>query len=1055
MLVGAKKLLDFATEAQRNTRVREDPFDKTQAVLELASKNLLPNPDFRDRNPDGTPQLITLGHADEPSGWGFYARQVTDSPVSTRQNLQAFPISRDLYTQMGPLIEGPEAQDVTRRAKIARPETPMLSLKSRNAYGYPRNNTAGYRALAYAFIIPGGLTTGPSSRSYVRPEEGQGMDVLIPALPEGATGIVLYMTKPCDTENLASREPLFEQRRLGGLAAKAPTYRLAGPFFRGTKAAPENAAFVGGAGENRRPVWGFARNTGNLSQMQTQLSYSFLTSFGWSVPQLGTHLIGTGARTKTSLRWHPPKLPPGAKAWKPQILGSDSTWYELRARPLGVTANVYTNDPEQLIGATQLDRGFLEEGEDQTGMPDPDAPLEAPTYVFAAALTPGVYEIKTVLYDEEGRETPPSPPTVINVPAGQTFVVKRPRAGNEMENADLSVEDTETRLPSGWEFPVLPEDIAKNEVVLSGSALAAREIARTPAVRMSGEQSTRIVLEPLAPLSGAASGEIEISLVYYGEDATAQAQSQAQMQSASSDVSVQSVGAELARKIIGKVSANASGQKSEFTSRVHIEAPNGSVYSRVVIRQNGSSSSSTSSNVRVNITSPGTLPGAVIPPKHLWRPSEVEITKPLTPGGPVPTKPPVGVPEEDDPNAPYPPGGGCLVVRNPKRRHADLVGKEINAAVYYGPPGTPPSDEYFLTGYRTTIVGGLTHALSCYADWRGVKRGTKLLRAVLKDEFGKVVQILPHLIPNVVGDREPERFHRTFVADPRAVTIEFDKGGGSDGYIRAMAFQLEESDRPTSYTNENAFSGYRRVTIDTGLSGVPDSSHLAFIARVRDWVQAKMTETVEEGLTRVDLSMRSTNDSPVADGAVFSEWTADFEAVPRRRFWQLEVGLYTTDTLESPEVRGLMLEIIRSQDILLRPDFSEYERGMQVANLPVHHPRSSRTETLSDSNVAGFRVRGRKRVMFGDLSLECYSERAIEDLLEDLDSGDGTVVAESPEGNRRLVLRLDPESITFERSEGRYEFDAPHHWIFTADGISGEVFESEDLEYEPHFLESS
>jgi hypothetical protein len=158
------------------------------------------------------------------------------------------------------------------------------------------------------------------------------------------------------------------------------------------------------------------------------------------------------------------------------------------------------------------------------------------------------------------------------------------------------------------------------------------------------------------------------------------------------------------------------------------------------------------------------------------------------------------------------------------------------------------------------------------------------------------------------------------------------------------------------------------------------------------------------------------------------------------------VSLGTTDPLTSPEVRALQVELLREAAVLLRPGGTEYHRGVQVSELPVAHPERLRTETLSDSGVSGFRVSGAERVLFDGLALECYSEAAIAQLRRDLDTGDGTVVAEDPETNQRLTLRLDPDSVRFTRREGRWKFDRPHHYVYEADGISGEVIASEALE---------
>lgn len=1041
-IVGATTFADFAAaSAQQNTRVRFRA-DGTSPRIELASRNLLSNPDLRDLLTDtdaagenaesGAAEGVTLSAAGAPAGWGVLMRRLDDpnAPARiTRQTLDELPMRRDFYDQTGPLVEGPEPVDVTKRARIAPPFRPRVELLARGREGY----AAGAHGLSYAWIVgprPGRTArlTAPAPLVYVTLLEGEGMDVILPeTFPEGATGIAILKTDAQATEAAAATAPLWVQRRLSIKRGMPPSYKLTGPMRKEERAPRANKTYVGAYNQWGPPDFLFARAVSNLPAMTTRLSYQFLTDFGWSASQGLTRVIDIkSVRRGEKLVWWPRRLPPGTKAWRPIFQAKDGLYYALAARRPREGAEIRANEPGEFTDggtAEQVPRGRFAEEEDQTGLPSPDAALEAPRIVLVPAIDPGKYAVRAVLYDSDDRETASSEPVIVDVPAGYYPRVHRPPGGNMIPNAARVSLDRISALPDGWSFPGATPGLdvdpggGGNWVIVTDASGAAvdEDVALTPSsdLDFSVNESGRRAIRVVADVTRRVSGGVRVLMRFWdGWSDTATYLGQEVIGESASP------GRRAFRKAL---------QKSGSALGADITAPAGAVRARLVVRMIGADAAYGVRNLDVNLTSFGMLKGFAAPPRHAWNRSPV-------------------VDDELEDDA-YPAGGACVLVENPLSRHADLAGVNLNAVDYYGPAGTPKSAEYFLTGYRTPVRENQTYTLSAYVGFEGVTVSTEYFVTAVKDARGRTLLTNPALVGNVSGAAPAARHAMTFTAPGGASYVEIVSGGGSDGYARAMAFQLDEGPVATAYTNQNALSGYRRFTFDTGLPGVPEGTKLSGLGRVAKWVSGGAVTTADGAITNVDVSFRSTDVDPLlAVETDWSPWTADFAGASSlgRRYWQIEVALFTTDPLESPYVDWAGLEIGRPYPVLLRPTGSEYPGGIQVVDMPAPHSSRVRDEFVSDSNVRQTRRRGKRRKRAEGFGLEAYLDEAIEALLYDMDEGEGANVIEYPDTNRRLRVELENVAFSVER-EAYWTFDEPRHWIHRAEGVNAEVLAEEAL----------
>ena len=1035
---------DFASGEQSNTRVRSDE------QIELASPNLFSNPDLRDFLAGDEPDNVSLAAPEAPAGWGVAIRELGNpSSRMTIQTAGPLQMVRDFYNQTGPLIEGPEPKDATRKARIAPPVSPRLEVLAQAYKGY----RAGVVAVAFGWIVGNRwgrspLITDPSPRSYITLAAGQGADVPLPAsAPEGATGMYIAMTAPQATQNLAATAPLWIQRRMSVQRGVRVTYPLYGPFRREERApaAGDNRTYIGGANRYPAPRRHYLKSRQELKpDIFTALSYSILTEFGWSLPQGSTDGITTPGYNVTEtnakgvsrvvrhgwfakLAWFPVGIPREIRTWRPEFLGPDGAWYALNPRSVKQRAEIYSNDPQDFPQGRQpqqVERGRQNQDGDQTGLPVPDTALEAATVALVPDLPPGDYAVRAFWYDEDGRMTRPSPPSVQTVALGQTLRINRPQSGNLVPNADASAIDPVTGEADGWTLaPTANFDslyTAKGGVRVednSGSVVnedaALTPLSPIPPLILSGDRfgHVRVLLDCDRYVSGAFRVDVQFVNRTSGAVSTV-TEIAPRRNSAGRTVVTASVA------IAGSLDPN--GRPPDIV----LPADRG--YGRIVIRQLGTTDGAR--DLDYTAFSFGFFEGLTAPRAYPER---------LFPK-----------PSAEDPEDLYPPAGTCVIRENPpdSERHADLAGITLNSVEYFGPYNTLPANDYGLTGYQTPVRPGQLYTPSVYVGFKGVSRATGLLETVIKDRLGRILKTNAPLIPNVLGTSPQARYPLSFTVPAGGVSLEISRGLASDGFVSMMGFQLDEGAVATPYTNENAASGYRRITLDTGLPGVPSGSKLDDIAQIQEWISGGATFT-NDTATSVTVTFRSTPDDP-SDAAIFpvwSAWTEDFEAVPRSRYWQINFALATTDTLQSPLVSWGGIRVVRKNPMLMRSDGSEYERGVQVINMPPITPLRINQELIADNNQRKFNARGvfDKTVSF---DLECYSHDTAFALVADAQRGDGTQVVEDSQLSMSYRVHIDPESVSWEVDRDAYwTFDEPHHYIIKAGGIKATVLEMERL----------
>ena len=402
-------------------------------------------------------------------------------------------------------------------------------------------------------------------------------------------------------------------------------------------------------------------------------------------------------------------------------------------------------------------------------------------------------------------------------------------------------------------------------------------------------------------------------------------------------------------------------------------------------------------------------------------------------------------------------------------RHANLQTAtdanyaRIRAVEYWAQRGTPPADEYGMVGYWSPVDPATQYTLSCYLEHRGVSMTANALTVGEFDARGMLIRRVQtasegHMKQGVTGDSAGsagERLSQTFTTHADTAYIKVMRGGFSDGFWRCYAWQLRAAATAGTYKNTNELSGSRRYTFDTGVSGVPTGTQLDFLGEVRTWVQGGALYTDDQDVldvevpgttpaTQVTELFRSTDDDPdVVTTPAWSSWTATFSAVPRRRYWQIETFLTSTSAVQSPLVDTVGIQLIRPYTQLCRPDGKEFDVPVQVVNFPVPTFSPLRNTFLSDSNVPRTGLRGSDLGEVEGFGLETYADATVRDINTVLARGDGTVVVEDADANRRYLIWLtDPIQWTVDREENPAD---GLYWIHRADGLSGIVLDVETL----------
>jgi len=788
--IGAQTGADFAAGENQNVRVRFD------GRVELASRNLLSNPDLMDFLPGDVPDGITLSAPESPKAWAVYIRKVGDPNNHFMLQGSFLPIHQDAYVQQGPLADGEEPQDsANNRARIAEPGPPYVEAVDYGIKGLP----AGWYGVAYGWIVgkrwgESPYLTAASPITTVQVNAGNSIHVEFGDItpPKGVHGVYLALTSPQSTQNAAARPTkMYIQGRMNVQNGMPVNYTF-NRFKRGHAIDPNtNASDCGGGDQWPAVRWHLGRSNIRIHGFKTQLGWRFKTHFGWSKPQTATGIINThhikGRRCAIVFRPH--KVPDIAVAWQPLYVFSDpdkntASWYALPPRSLDRPAYLHYTDPKNwpknADKPVPFDRKVAYNQPDKTGAPSPDTGFDSPTVKGRVTLDAGTYAVRCAYYDSDYRITSPSPPTRVTIAQGQTIKVYRPSLGNLIPNANNDEVNT-NGSDDGWTYVptsglTLTPDRNRVDVKDTSHATIDEDVAISPWCKFPPAvlNGGRIAIRAVAQVTRYGSGEIGVKVRFRSADHT---QSQ--------DVLVERWTPTGTQR--HEFRAYAAFATSDANADITIPA-----WAReacLVFRNFGST---IARDYDYTASSSAFFAGMSVPRRYNQG------------------LPPAQAAEEE--NDVYPEGGISKLVHydDAGELHNALSGISLNIIDYWAPYGTETGNDWPVRGYATPVAPDTYYTFSCYAEWFGISNPANLLITAIKNKDGRVLQINPPLIPNAQGKRQtPRRYSITFKTPPGAAYFEIIRGGASDGYLRLYAFQLEAGQSVSAYTNANV----------TGLTG--------------------------------------------------------------------------------------------------------------------------------------------------------------------------------------------------------------------------------------------
>lgn len=313
---------------------------------------------------------------------------------------------------------------------------------------------------------------------------------------------------------------------------------------------------------------------------------------------------------------------------------------------------------------------------------------------------------------------------------------------------------------------------------------------------------------------------------------------------------------------------------------------------------------------------------------------------------------------------------------------------DTNYAEYWAPPGTPYSNENFMSGMRVPVLPERDMVLSAYLGTENVERAASPLVTVFTDEVGNVLARNASLAPNLIGDNPWDRHWLVLHSPPGTAYLQFAGGPVADGLIRAAAFNLTYGTYGTGllpWTNRNAPSGFFDVTFDTS---VPGGSLLWIMDWRERWLRlrAVATQPLDEAgaaLTTVSQEIRAASSKA---GLATVPWRSSLDELMANegiQTWaEVRTTLATTDITKSPEVRSVFIEAVGVEPMLLREDGSEFPSGCLIRNMPAPAPPDTDVTTEYADGGVGYEDIGRGDApeTIGPFEIECYRDSAAREI---------------------------------------------------------------------------
>jgi hypothetical protein len=301
-----------------------------------------------------------------------------------------------------------------------------------------------------------------------------------------------------------------------------------------------------------------------------------------------------------------------------------------------------------------------------------------------------------------------------------------------------------------------------------------------------------------------------------------------------------------------------------------------------------------------------------------------------------------------------------------------------NYIEYYGPKNTPKSPYYGPTDMVVPVKGGLDYTISTHINHEYMDNDSELFHLRTVDENGTVLETYGPVVGGFSWYSWAwNRISKTITAHPSAKYLEFYQNKLGGGKLLVYGTQVEQGTEMTPFDATMQPAGWLSVYLQTRPEGMPDHDPMIELARVQkiNGVDVYATDTKN---TSHLVRYRSGDNFIELDN---TPWSYNWESLNyNKKIIEVRVDLTSTSSEETPEIRGIALDVTRAHSQLCRADGTEYKGGTIVNDItPIHTPPNVENIAMASGGISSLHF-GNERISRISFKLTAFRNSAAEEI---------------------------------------------------------------------------